>query len=191
MTIKKGYIFLLFINFVNSRYYLNVDEKYCVLEFKREYYTFTGDFTTKNDGTLTLKLMPSNPITNGTYSLIRDRTYADVYYIKSITNSYEYIAESLGCRISFREIDEYSKINIFYKDECGVDQNNIPTINSLDTIKVTNYDGKEALAQNNVIQFYIHYFYKYDTYYLKYEEPLTGYEKLYLFDDTTYYLMEC
>ena len=54
MTIKKAYIFLLFINFVNLRYYLNIDEVYCVLEFKNEYYTFTGNFTPKNDGTLTL-----------------------------------------------------------------------------------------------------------------------------------------
>ena len=188
MAIRRAYIFLLFINFVNSRYFLNIDENYCVLEFKNEYDTFSGVFTPKADGTLTLKLIDSiSEINNDKYSLIRDRTYADVYYIKSSTNRYEYIAESKGCPISFRKIDYNSKINIFYKDDCGVDQNNVPTVNLLDTIKVTTYDGKEALVQNNVIEFYINYFDKYDAIYLRYVEPFTGYKKLTLFDDTPYY----
>ena len=60
-------------------------------------------------------------------------------------------------------------------------------MNLLNTIEVTTYDGKKVLVQNNVIKFYIHYFYKYDNTYLNYIEPLTGYSKMTLFNDTTYY----
>ena len=180
MLIRKGYIFILFSGFAHSRYYLQVGKNYCGINFRNEFRTITGTFRTKKKDAYTINLIDYD------YNIIRDKYDTKLLYIKRKSENY-YLADISNCDIRMRDINSFHEITIFYSNECDINQNNIPTVNLLNTIEVTSFEGKKVLVQNNIIEFYVNYFSKYDKFYRIIKEPHGGFVKTTLFDDSVIY----